>query len=221
MAENSIYITFRIDQSAPDFPELVQKYRALRLDALTNAKAAFGSTYEEESAWPIEYWEQRLTRQGVEHFVIAAHRPSGEQEWLGQLVLLGPLSLEDFTLGPESGQPEDQFENAAKETRWQLTALYTSIHHRGKGLGKLLCRAAISYAANFDKDKRARVRLFLSPYNTGIMRFYADLGFCDGGRCTWEEAMISNGNEAQLPPPSDRDPEKYQTRIGIAMILVT
>jgi ribosomal protein S18 acetylase RimI-like enzyme len=192
MADSPTFQTFRIDKTAANFPTLVNQYRSLRLEALTTSKTSFASTYEEESVWPICSWVTRLARPGVEHFIIATNPTSAtdksEQKWLGQLVLLGPLSLQDYALAPEANEPESQITDAEKETRWQLTALYISPEYRRQRLGKLLCKAAIEYANDVSAGR-------ISVQNISVRNFAGDV---DGNGNSTVNGVGNGGKKARV-----------------------
>ncbi len=210
------YATLHIDPSHPDLVDLAQKFRALRLYALLHSPHAFSSTFAIESAWPLEFWVQRLARPGTEYFIAIAHAPGAEDEWVGQATLFGPLSEAVYALPPEAQQPITENEN--EKTRWQMAAVYTSDQHRGKGLAKLLCQAAFDFAVNFDKSKKARLRIMLHPNNLVVKKLYSGMGFFDAGGVTLAEAYRSNGDAFLIP--EDGGGEHFNTRVGLIMAKV-
>lgn len=197
-----------------------QKYKQLRLHALSVAPASFSSTCEVESALPDTEWVNRLAADGRETFVCAA-RPtdshSSEQSiWVGQLTLRGPESPEDFVLPAESGQ-KNPTEEEDKEL-WQMLSLFTDPHHRGQGLGKRLCQEALDYLASYKESQRnVWVRLMVKPENRATVGLYRGLGFAEAGKCTLAEAMVANGDRDLLP--EDIRGEKYSSRSGLIMKL--
>ena len=210
------YTTLHIDRSSPDLVQLADKFRAVRLYALTHSPSAFSSTYAIESAWPLEFWVQRLARPGAEYFVVIAHSPEGEDEWVGQATLIGPLSEAVYALPPEAKQPIVGDET--EETRWQMTAVYLSDQHRGKGLAKLLCQAAFDFAAKFDEAKTVRLRIMIHPDNLVVKKLYSGMGFFDAGGVTLAEAYKSNGDAFLIP--EDGGGKHFNTRVGLIMVKV-
>lgn len=203
---------FRIIQDDPNITSQAQRYKTLRLQGLQQSPTAFSSTYEIESVFSDSFWASRLQAKGRETFICATL--SGD--WVAQVTLRGPLSVEDYLLPPASGQPEVlPFE---MEEKWQMLSLYTLPDYRGKSLGKRLCQAAFTYLASLERHpSRVGVRIMVKPENTVTLHLYRSLGFADAGMCTLEEALRANGDSELLP---DGDlPEKYTTRTGRIMEL--
>ncbi|KAH7009049.1 putative GNAT family acetyltransferase [Macrophomina phaseolina] len=218
------YSCIRIDPQSPYLARLAQKYKALRLSALTESPSAFSSTYDIESRLADEWWESRLRLPGRETFICVANAPSGsaragEGKWAAQVTLLGPVPASSYNL-PESAQqplvaPDDE------EEKWQMLSLYTLPMHRGKGVGKMLCREAFRWLKTKEADdgkqqpKRVRVRIMVKPENTATVKLYAGLGFEVSGKCTLAEALKANGDEELVP--EDGGGQKYQERTGLIM----
>ncbi|KAL3444610.1 hypothetical protein BJX65DRAFT_310796 [Aspergillus insuetus] len=209
-----------------------EKYKQLRLTALTVAPGSFSSTYEIESALEDTEWVDRLAADGRETFVCAASpistedkdssshsriRISEEGIWVGQLTLRGPQSAEDFILPEASGQPTPTDGGGDIEC-WQMLSLFTLPHHRGQGLGKRLCREALNYLSLYgESPRKVWVRLMVKPENHATVSLYRGLGFADAGKCTLAEALVANGDEDLLP--ADISGQKYSSRSGLIMIL--
>ncbi|PKY04816.1 putative GNAT family acetyltransferase [Aspergillus campestris IBT 28561] len=200
-----------------------QKYKQLRLHALSVAPTSFSSTYEIESAFADTEWINRLTATGKETFICAAtptqnNDPSDSQSslastWIGQLTLRGPQSPSDFALPPESGQ-----KSPTGEELWQMLSLFTLPEHCGRGLGKKLCQEALNYLASYKVSPReVLVRLMVKPENHATVSLYRGLGFAEVGKCTLAEALVANGDGHLLP--GDVSGEKYSARSGLIMVL--
>ncbi|OKL61905.1 hypothetical protein UA08_02623 [Talaromyces atroroseus] len=226
------YSFFRIKKDS-QIALSAQKYKQLRLLALSIAPGSFSSTYQLESTLTDSEWTTRLAASGSETFICAAtplednnnnnnndtsHSPALEESsiWVGQLTLRGPLSQEDFILPDESGQKNPP-EHGGKEL-WQMLSLFTLPAHRGRGLGKKLCQEALDYLSfSYRGDPREFwVRLMVKPENHATVRLYRNLGFEVCGRCTLAEALIANGDKDLLP--DDISGEKYSARSGLIMI---
>ena len=218
MPTQSTYSIMRLDRTAADLPSMAEKYRGLRLFAIETNPENFASTFELEASRSTEDWVERLCRTGVDHFVAIAHGPDRIDEFVGQVVVFGPMALDAYALPPEASEPVNQRVNKQSETRWQLTALYTAPRHRGKGLAKMLCSAAFNHAMNYELDKKARMRLFLRPDNIAALKLYEDLGYVNGGRVTLAEAMVLNGDKDLLP--EDHSDASYHDRYGLVMVKV-
>lgn len=204
---------------------LAGKFASLRLSALTVSPAAFSSTFNIESAFTAPQWIARLTRQHVHTFVAVAYAPSAKPEdqtidagdWVGSATLLGPTPKSKWHL-PESGGPEPGEDDV--ESKWQMTAIYNSPEHRGKGLAKMLIKAAIDFAAG--EEMKARIRIMIHPDNAVVKKLYDGLGFVDAGRTTLAEAYISNFDEDMVPADGGKsDPERYWSRRGLIMERLT
>ncbi|KAE8452150.1 hypothetical protein EG329_001617 [Mollisiaceae sp. DMI_Dod_QoI] len=205
-------------------PFLAGKFASLRLSALTVSATAFSSTFEIESAFTSFQWIERLRRPLVHTFVAVAYGSGTAPEqqtidagdWIGSATLLGPFSKEMYEL-PESGGPV--IESDEVESRWQMTAVYNSPEHRGRGIAKMLINGALEFAARQGgKRKSSRIRIMIHPKNIVVKKLYEGLGFVDAGTTTLAEAYFSNGDMELLPPDGGAsDPGKYHTRAGIIM----
>ena len=219
------YSFFRIAKDNAIVSSSANKYKQLRLQALSVAPTSFSSTYEIESALPDTEWVNRLAAIGKETFICAAtptkNNPASSQDsehsiWVGQLTLRGPQSPEDFTLPEESGQKKPT-EEENKEL-WQMLSLFTLPDHRGHGLGKRLCQEALNYLASYrESPRKVWVRLMVKPENHATVSLYRRLGFAEAGKCTLAEAMVANGDRDLLP--EDISGGKYSSRSGLIMIL--
>lgn len=209
------YSFIRIDRLDPNLPALAQKYKTLRLSALQQDPTLFSSTYEVESKFSDQNWISRLSDERKETLICVATPPGKspeDGEWVAQVTLLGPISASSYDLPKESGQPPALPDD--EEEKWQMLALYTLPDHRGKGLGKKLCKAAFNYLASVDNPpKKVLVRIMVKLENLTALGLYKSIGFVDAGRTTLEEALIANGDSDQVPI-SDVDLGKYRTRRG-------
>ena len=202
---------------------LAGKFAALRLSALTVSAAAFSSTFAIESAFTAPQWIARLKRQHVHTFIAVAYAPSTKPEeqtidagdWVGSATLLGPSPKHKYYL-TESGGPEPGDDDV--EGKWQMTAVYNSPEHRGKGIAKMLISGALDFAEAADIQSQTRVRIMIHPLNVVVKKLYDGLGFVDAGICTLAEAYISNFDDNMLPADLERsNPEKYWLRRGLIM----
>ncbi|KAL1967367.1 hypothetical protein VTN77DRAFT_3151 [Rasamsonia byssochlamydoides] len=221
MASNERYTYFRVPKDE-NIAESAQKYKELRLQALKLSPTSFSSTYKLEAAFTDPDWVSRLARDGIETFVCAAHDQShgsnqNQVNWVAQVTLRGPLSAEDFILPPASGHPTPRLD--AEEERWQMLSLFVLPSHRGKGIGKALCREALRYLTSYQPHPtQVRVRLMIKPENHVVVNMYRQLGFAEAGRCTLAEALIANGDRELLPEGYSGD-SKYTARSGLIMMV--
>ncbi|VUC30408.1 unnamed protein product [Clonostachys rosea] len=229
------YTFFRIDKDATNLPSLAARYKELRLAALQNSPASFSSTYETEAQFSDEVWLSRINTPNKETFICAAVDegssgsidpstvPLEKCEWVAQVTLLGPVSADDYALPGDASQPE--VTDDKEEEKWQMLSLYTLPQHRGKGLGKKLCKETFQFLASSRRQyrdhgvpKQVRVRIMVKPDNHITLGLYRSMGFVDAGTCTLEEALRANGDADLLPP--GLLPEKYKSRSGKIMALV-
>ncbi|KAI8937922.1 hypothetical protein NX059_005605 [Plenodomus lindquistii] len=219
--------TFSHVQPTPQsLPHLAQRYKALRLSALLKSPGAFSGTYADESRRTDEWWEARLQIPGRETFICAAKPLGGEDEgaedgeWVAQVTLLGPVSANSYRLPEDAGQPLV----AEDEEKWQMLSLYTDPDHRGKRIAQSLCKEVFWWlkerkGASGEKILgKVRVRIMVRPDNTAVLKMYTGLGFLDAGRCTLAEALVANGDGEMVPEGGGG--EKYQTRVGLIMVVV-
>jgi ribosomal protein S18 acetylase RimI-like enzyme len=196
-----------------------RKYRDLRLQALKISPGSFSSTYEIESAFTEFDWKNLLTAPDREIFICVAtplNHDSSESDpvWIGQVTLRGPLSLEDFILPPESGEPPQKSD--AEEERWQMLSLFTLPEHRGNGLGARLCQSALDYLRTVrSSPPGVQVRLIIKAENEVTVKLYQRLGFKEAGLATLAEALVVNGDGHLMP--EDTSGPKYNTRAGLIM----
>jgi ribosomal protein S18 acetylase RimI-like enzyme len=200
-----------------------QKYRTLRLNALKASPGSFASTYEIESLFTSKDWENLITTPNRETFICAAtpltpnsntSETEPEPQWIGQVTLRGPLSLESFTLPDSACQPPQKPDS--EEERWQMLSLFTLPSHRGLGLGAKLCRNALDYLVSYAAEPQSvQVRLMIKPENHVTIKLYERLGFGLAGRATLVEALTANGDEGLLPV--DRSAAKWSERSGLIM----
>ena len=202
---------------------LAGKFAALRLSALTVSAAAFSSTFAIESAFTAPQWITRLKRPLVHTFIAVAYAPSTKPEqqtieagdWVGSATLLGSFPKAMYELA-ESGGPQLGEDDA--ETKWQMTAVYNSPEHRGKGIAKMLIKGALEFAEAKGEGKKTRVRIMIHPDNIVVKKLYDGLGFEEAGLCTLSEAYRSNGDEDMSPLDGGKsDPNKYLRRAGFIM----
>ncbi|KAJ7205192.1 hypothetical protein GGX14DRAFT_522703 [Mycena pura] len=195
-----------------DVDSLTRRYAALRLEALLTSPKAFASSYAIESAFTLAEWGAKIWRDDAVVLVcIADHtnpaqvdRPNARTaptpglggEWVGSAILRGPLPVSEYALPHESGTPPCGSD--ADETRWQMTAVFASVAHRGRGLGKMLIQAGKDYARAQTPGglRRVRLRVMIHPENLAVLGLYSAMNFIDVGRATGQEAYRTNGDFA-------------------------
>lgn len=128
-----------------------QAYRAIRLEGLRDAPAAFGATFEQEAARPLAGFAERLEA----NFVLAA---SAGEEVLG-------------TAGFRA------LDRAKERHKGALFGLYVRPAARRCGVGAALVAAILAHAADFVEQ----VQLAVGAQNAPARQLYAQLGFVAWG----------------------------------------
>lgn len=131
--------------------------RAIRLQALADSPAAFGSTLDETEARPMAYWENRAVQNaaGEESIIVIAETEDG---WIG---LAG--SYLDET---EPGKSCD------------LISMWVHPAHRGQGVGKQLVESVVDWARERGLE---RVSLWVTESNASAIALYTRCGFMSTG----------------------------------------
>ncbi|KAK3045265.1 hypothetical protein LTS18_014159 [Coniosporium uncinatum] len=232
MAHSINYHTLRVPKETAHVNYLASKFRTLRLHALQTSPNSFAAAYADEVTLPLLAWTRRLEQTGKEIFICKAtpmnRSPTANDndgdldllllgEWIGMFTLCGPTPLSGFYLPLSGHTPGPE----ASETRWHMTALYTSPAHRGRGLAKKLIDASMRFARDYSgslgPEVRTRLRLVVHPNNVVVKGLYGGLGFEDAGRCTLLEAYVASGEGKLVPVEGERDPGKWDDRIGVCM----
>jgi ribosomal protein S18 acetylase RimI-like enzyme len=138
-------------------------FQALRLAALKESPSAFGSSYEDEHATPIE--------------TIAAN--------LVQRNLFG--AFEGDALAGMIGVGRDSAAKARHKAT--IRAMYVAPDQRGKGLGRQLLEHALGFAKAMDGV--CQVTLDVTADNAAAMALYASHGFIIYGK--EPRAMLVDG----------------------------
>ncbi|APA13514.1 predicted protein [Sclerotinia sclerotiorum 1980 UF-70] len=207
---------------------LAGKFSALRLSALLESPESFASTFEKEYQFSSSTWLTRLSRPKFHYFIATAHShspstPLSSQTletgvFVGSVQLFGPHPSSFFTL-PLSGAPPPLPDT--EESKYQMTALYSSPSHRGKGLAKMLIQEGVETAKQEAKEKgieKVRVRIFIGRGNLTVRKLYLSVGFVETGLCTLAEAVVQNGDAEILPEDGGSgDPEKWLKRVALVM----
>jgi RimJ/RimL family protein N-acetyltransferase len=135
-------------------PQDAEAYRALRLAALAISPEAFGSSYEEEAALPLESFQARV-------------------ENTGRSAVFGAFAG-DLLIGMAGFRAIEALKQRHKGTLW---GVFTEPHWRGRGLGERLVGRVIEHAAQHVQVLQAAV----VTTNHGARRMYHRLGFVPYG----------------------------------------
>ena len=193
--------------SDSELTTIANKFREIRLKSLQIAPEAFASTYEGESRRGLEHTLERLRNPKATHFIALKEsnqrHPSSErgsdierlldQEWLGLIVLLGPVEDTSESVSTEkdpflnmAGSGKEESMIADSEMRDSLTALHFHLNAvfvdpaaRGMGLGGSLIDAAVQRARRETNKYHASLRVTISVYdkNKAARKIYEKAGF--------------------------------------------
>lgn len=127
-------------------------YRATRLEALRTDPDAFGSSFEQESAFTEDEWRARVTPQGGAVFAVDG----------GNGIVATGAVVTDW-LDPSVRV---------------LVAMWTDASHRGRGHGRMIVEHAILHAR---ASGAAAIRCSVTEGNDGAARLYESCGFVPTG----------------------------------------
>lgn len=195
------YFVDRLSTSRPLSPKTIQKFKHLRLEALSSNPSSFLATFDYEKGFTDDQWRQ-LILDPTHHYLIchtsreregiAVHEDNlireewtTEDEWVGILLLLGPYQTGDYgatpLLQPTALGADDE------ETRWHLTSLYLQPDHRREDSFTIIHEAILGYLrvwtdehlatkfadeTNLEKPKRARVAGLLRTEDDQLLEMY-------------------------------------------------
>ena len=134
-------------------------FQNLRLRALKEHPDAFSSTYERESAYPLEFVAERLrlTAESPNNFTLGAYR---------QEDLIGVVRFSRLT-----GEKEQH--------RGHIRGMYVRSEDQGKGIGKTILTRALELAKSLPGLRQ--VELAVVTRNKQARELYASLGFVSCG----------------------------------------
>jgi ribosomal protein S18 acetylase RimI-like enzyme len=135
----------------------LQAYRTIRLHSLLEEPTAFGTSYEQESAKPLQYFADHLV-------------PDSDRILLGAFqkdTLIGIVGLTR-----ETGIKEQH--------RAFIRSMFVSAAHRGKGIGQLLITEAIAIANTMTGLRQ--ITLGVTASNATALSLYQRNGFLEYGR---------------------------------------
>ena len=185
----------------PVSEEHLTQYIRIRLATLKTNPEAFGSTFADESAFPLSQWSARVDNPARTIFFAttasstipkaslgdtASYHDEDDQgsKWIGILSLLGPDMLRGVTFPPKIAEAGDR-----NTEIYMLTGMWVDPEFRQKGVGRQLVEHALRAARDLfvidsiqrnteGKDRRGRI-LALQVHNTNFaaQRLYQRHGF--------------------------------------------
>lgn len=168
-----------------------QQVKELCLEALRDPVAgiAFLDTYDNATAQPDEFWQERAAGSWGEMIAqqFIAERTDGR--WDGSVTVL----IERAGRGDVLGRPTDV-------DQAHLVGVFVRPEQRGTGLARALFDAAIAFAHELDESKVSRVRLYVHQDNQRAEAFYRKIGFARSGR--------------SIPVPGDESSVEHELVLG-------
>ncbi|KAJ3529599.1 hypothetical protein NM208_g9682 [Fusarium decemcellulare] len=171
--------------------ELIERYKAFRLDALDKSPEAFGSSYAREVAFSPETWASRLNNPIALNTVVLSSSDSEADEttlilnspWLAALTLVGPLEAKTAAKNYEEKMHLDpdtvDFGPPVPGVEWTyvLNAMYVPPSERRKGLATMIIEHAKRLAVELNNGKKVTLALILDAKNVPAMKSYEKAGF--------------------------------------------
>ncbi|WP_424237447.1 N-acetyltransferase family protein [Bhargavaea ginsengi] len=130
-----------------------RSYQQVRLSALKNNPEAFGSTFEREAAYPLEFVASRL-KSDEDQFVLGAFQDGGS--------LSGIVTFK-------------REESPKLRHRGNVFAMYVAPEARGRSVGKRLMEELIRQAR--EADGVEQIHLAVVSDNSPAWKLYTSLGF--------------------------------------------
>lgn len=232
MQITSTYTVARFAPATPIPLHLLQRFKALRLDALMSASASFVSNYKHEHTFTDIEWANRIKDSFRHHFICIklCHTESGskdrqpldlasdEVEWVGMFTLRGPLTREQYDI--VHGRKGPPLGNDSEETRWHLVGLYLKSEDRGNEAAIAIHEAILDYLrtrtdelletvldarTGLEKPTRARVAGSRPSQDSLLTELYTSLGACEVGWVGRNEAFQIAGNPELLKMREDEE----------------
>ena len=185
----------RLESDDDDLMEIVDRYKAFRLFALSSAPEAFSATYNQEMGFPAERWTQRLQNENAIQFIATAvdtvstakdDREALKQErWIGMVVLEckqesgEKASYYHEIVKPNSddnSNPLHEQENLSMLTiSYHMNAVFVVPGFRRSGLGGQLLGKCFEHVAAETRCKGiscAKIETLVDSWNKEAIRLY-------------------------------------------------
>lgn len=208
--------------SSPLPVDVIQKFKALRLDALRSAPSFFSSEHSFEAEFSDAEWTDIICH--PTHRILICEQTRAEEvqdcgqgkaalyghEWVGMLILCGPLSKDQYMLLKRQhaliGRDEE-------ETRWHLAGLYIQSSHRCRETAVAIHEAILDFlrcwtdnhletmvdeATGTERLKLARITGVLRSGDPLLTELYQALGGSEIGWVTRADALRMTDNEGLL-----------------------
>jgi ribosomal protein S18 acetylase RimI-like enzyme len=168
-----------------------QQVKELCLEALRDPVAgiAFVDTYDDATARPDEFWQERAAGSWGEMIAQQFIAERSDGRWDGSVTVL----IERAGRGDVLGRPTDV-------DQAHLVGVFVRPEQRGTGLACALFDAAIAFAHELGESKVSRVRLYVHQDNQRAEAFYRKVGFTRSGR--------------SIPVPGDESSVEHELVLG-------
>ncbi len=232
MQTTSRYTVTRFAPTTPIPLHLLQRFKALRLDALSSAPASFVSNHKHEQTFTNTEWETRITDHFRHHLICiksdhtevgdndrqSLDPASDEGKWVGMFTLLGPLTREQYDV--VQGNECPPLGNDAEETRWHLTGLFLKSEDRGEEAAIAVHEAILDYLrtrtdellktvldarTGLERPTRARVAGTRPSQDPLLTELYMSLGAREVGWVGSAEAFRVVGNSELIKTCEDEE----------------
>ncbi|MFI9361689.1 GNAT family N-acetyltransferase [Kitasatospora sp. NPDC053057] len=150
-----------------------ERVKEIRLAALQDpiANLAFLDTYENASAKPDEFWQDRTTGAAEGESVWQAVAEAADGRWLGTMTVLVEQPGGNGALGGD----------VITVPQAHVVGVYVRPEARGTGLAHELIRAAQDWAWSLAEPRLQRVRLYVHENNARAEAMYLRAGFKHSG----------------------------------------
>ena len=219
---------YRVTPLIPPSPlptNVVQRYKALRLDALCSAPSSFFSEYSYEAVFSDAEWIDIL-RNPIHHVLICEEiraeqvQDCGQgdprnaelhgHEWVGMLTLCGPLSKDQYMVLKHQ---HASISGDEEETRWHLLGLYIQSRHRCRDTAVAIHEAILDFlrcwtdnhletmvdeTSGTERRKLARITGIVRDGDPLLTDLYQALGGSEIGWVTRADALRVADNEGLL-----------------------
>ncbi|OCL01624.1 hypothetical protein AOQ84DRAFT_357789 [Glonium stellatum] len=173
--------------------KIISQHKEFRLQSLIIAPHAYSSSYECESRFEWNVWENRLKNPDASTFVAFDSKVAQsaeelkqhkllEQSWSGMLVLVGPSEramTSDYSTSISTERKQHDYVcNTFFDFR--LNAMFIISEARRSGLGMALIEAAIAHGKTTSEDRgitSTRFTAFVNRENHAAICLYQKAGF--------------------------------------------
>lgn len=197
------------------------KLRELRLHALKTSPQAFATSYEQERQNELIATMDRLADRKTDHFFATDRsidpwsEETNEQffeqlfdaEWVGMIVLIGPLSPnqsaaisakeEPLAGGKGRESPESSKKDLPGVVHFHLNGVFVDPAVRGAGLGLALVEAALAKAVAKSGGREIQCSVLVDSENLAARKLYQRAGFDEVGQETYTPQPRSETAGAQ------------------------